>query len=1290
VRPVLQFGILGPFEVRIDGGAPVALGGLRQRALLAVLGLHANEVVSIDRLVDELWGDNPPPTAVHTVQVFVSRLRSALALAGERLVTRRPGYALEVGVDEIDAGLCERLYGSARSALTTGNAANAAELLNEAQALWRGPPLAEFTYEPFAQATIARLEELRLSCREELIEAGLALGRHAELVSDLEALVREQPFRERPRGQLMLALYRCGRQAEALDAFHQARRMLVEELAVEPSGGLRELEQAILRQDASLEAPMAPPPVDAEPSGQDRPTEGEAPPAPVEGDASISATGGRSEAMVRKTATVLVGLLSTVGRADPEMARSVVALAREQAEEIVARHGGAFVAGLGGELVWVFGLPLVKEDDALRALRAADELRTDLGALSAAGPCQLTVRVGVATGEVIAEAGGDLFGEPLTRGISLTQAAQDGEVLLGDPTRRLASNAVRVEPALEGAAWRLLGLVANALAPVRLGSPMFGRDDELASACGAFARAAHSGETHLLTVVGDAGIGKSRLAQELADQLANEATVLIGRCLSYGEGIAFWPLREALTQAAAGESRDAIRGLLDDAEDADVVADIIATSLGLAPAESVGEQVPWAFRRLLEVIASRRPVMLVIEDGHWAEAPLLDLIDYLVDWLTAPVLLLCLARPELLDVRPGWGGGRGCVRSLVLAPLGEEDTLRLLRHQLGERHLSAGESAQILQTAEGNPLFVEQLLRTTAEDPWWDRESQIPATIQSLLAARLDRLGPGERAFIERAALIGREFWPDAVCELLPAEAQPSAGKHLLTLVHRGLIHPDRSTLAGQEQLRFHHILIRDVAYRGTPKALRSELHERFADWIARRGEQYDEFVGYHLEQAFRYRGELGRNDADALALAARAGDHLAVAGRRAVSRGDLNAAVRLLRSSAQMFEAGMRMRPDVLLDLGTALSESGDFRDAQRVMQIALEQAQATSAEGVCARALIELSYQRALVEPSARVQEMLGVAEDAIAVFKRLGDEGGLARAWLHIAKAHWIRCRCGEMEQALEPALRHAEHSGERRERSRILSDLARATVIGPRPVDEGIRRCHAILESAEDDVGLTAVTETMLAVLEAMAGHFEEARTRWERNKRRLEDLGLSVTLAVLQMYRAFIELLAGSPEDAEPEVTAACTVLEGIGDRDRLATTAVLLARLLYAQGQLDKAERYTRISEEAASEDDVVSGVLWRGTRGKVLVRAGKTRLADELVNTAVALAQETDFLMLHADALADRANVRVALSRPQEAVGDLGSAITLYERKGIRVSAQAARRSYESLASDPAVSVSA
>lgn len=1280
-------GILGPFEVRLAGGDPIALGGVRQQALLAILALDANVVVSTDRLIDLLWAESPPSTATHTIHVFVSRLRRALRSAGDRLVTRPPGYLFQVGADELDSERCDHLYALACSKLAGGDAAQAASLLRDALALWRGPALAEFTYEPFAQAAIARFEEQRVACRESFIEAELALGRHVEVIADLEALIHEHPFRERPRAQLMLALYRCGRQADALDAFQQTRRTLLDELAVEPSPLLRELEQAILRQDPSLTAPSSAAPAAGHPptgavmraTPTDR-RDREDRPAPLE--AGFPTT-------VRKTATVLVVRLAAKGNPDPEMERRLIAAARDEIERIASHHGGVSLPSIGADVVGLFGVPLTKEDDALRALRAANQLCAAVADRTASEPTELVVRIGLDTGEVVADAIDDVFGEPLGQAAALALTAEPGEVLVSDATRRMASNAIRVEPALDGRAWRLLALSSD-IPHLRteLARRMVDRKDELSVARGVFTRTVREGDAHILIITGDAGIGKSRLARELIDGLGEEAVVLIGRCLSYGEGIALWPLREALTLAAGGDSADAIQKLIDHAPDAELVADVVAGALGLADTNPAGEQVPWAFRRLLDEFAQRRPLVLAIDDVHSAGLPLLKLVNDLVDWLAAPVLFLCLGRPELFDSRPDWGiedprpdwGTHPRVDVLKLAPLADSEAFELLTDRLGDRRLSDVERDQIVATADGNPLFVEQLLATTAENPWWDEGGGIPATIQTLLSARLDRLGPGERALIQRAALIGREFWPSAVVELLPAEARETAAEHLRSLVRRGLIQPVRRAVGGEEQLRFHHILIRDVAYRSTPKALRGELHERFADWLEAHGDGYQEIVGYHLAEAFRYRSQLERANEDLYALAARAGERLAAAGRRAVSRGDSRASAKLLAGARELFDSAGQARPDVLLELGTALIESGEFAEAESALTTALDVSQSTNDDAHRARALIELSDLHGVVDATARADETQQVADEAIDVFKRLGDEAGLARALLHVADVHWTRCHFADMERVLERALTHAERAGAPRERALILANLARAAVMGPRPVEDAILRCQAMLDRIGDDLMSAVVAEIMLAVLDAMRGEFDDARRRWRVTKARLEEVGRTVTLSSFEMYHALMELMANAPAAVEPDLERAYAALERSHESSRLATISALLARVHCAQGHFMEAERYCAVSAEASTPDDIVSQAVWRGTRARLLARAGDAGSAIELATTAVALAQDTDFLMVSADALCDRADALAHSGRRDAAVADLDAAVTLYARKGMEPAAAAARAVRESL----------
>jgi DNA-binding SARP family transcriptional activator len=1280
--------MLGPIEVRVDGGAPVALGGLRQRALLAVLALRANEVVSTDRLIDELWGEHPPAKAVHTVQVFVSRLRGVLGPAGTRLLTRAPGYVLELAADELDTARFDRLYQAGRGALTDGDAAGASELLREAQALWRGPPLADFTYEPFAQATIAQLEEMRVSCREELIEAQIALGLHANVIPDLEALVREQPLRERAYGQLMLALYRSGRQSDALETYQHARRTLIDELGVEPGPALRDLVGLILDQDASLEperlqrtrASETPPDVADRPQERMDDRRGEDWPTTAPADRA-----GSTE-LHRRISTVLAVRLSTAENVDPERGRSVIAGAAEHLEAAVRRYGGALVSGTArGELLAIFGFPRTREDDAVCALRAADDFRAWIRGDPALGGRTLAARIGVDTGEVVGTGLDDLYGAPVDRALTLASAAAAGEVLLSESTRRVVGAAATTETLDDGPVWRLADIAAQPPALEHSGeAPMLGRDRELAEALDIFARLTADVSAHLLTVVGDPGLGKSRFAHELVDRVEDGAIVLGGRCLAYGDGVTYWPLREAITTIAGGETKQAIASLFTGLPDADVLAEITAAALGLTSGETGSEQVPWAIRRLLENLAENGPVLLVIEDAHWAEDPLLDLVDYLVDWVAAPVMILCLVRPELLDEHPRWRGGHERTHSIVLRPLPDEQGQRLVEHHLHGRELGAAARAHILETAEGNPLFVEQLLAIAGDNPGVTLDRELPATIQRLLAARLDRLGPAERAFVERAALIGREFPVAAVVSLLPAEARRSAEEHVRSLVRRGFIKPDRSTLAGEEQLRFHHILIQDVAYRSTPKALRAELHERYADWLAPRGDTYDEFVGYHLEQAFRHRSELGEGGAAVQALAVRAGEGLAAAGHRAAARGESIAAARLLRSATEMFEAGDRARPDVLLDLGVAMRDCGELREAERVLARSLAAAVDSDSSVLVARAEIEIEALRAVVDPSASIEQGEAVAQRALEVFKAAGDEPGLALALTQIAEGHWARCHFENMEKVLEQALVHAE-GGSGRERMVVLRGIARAVVMGPRPVHEAVPRCRMVLDASQGDVPLTAIAEAMMAVLYAMRGDDDEGRALSEQSQRRVEQLGLHVHAALQLMYRAFVELVSESPQEISGQLMRACDLLVSIGESNRLSTLAALLARLLYIQGRYDDCDRFCRLSSDAAADDDVVSQVLWRGAAGKLLAREGDLASAVQLADSAVAQAQQTDFLLIHGDALRDRAEILVIAREAERAIDDLGMAMALFERKGI-VSLAAKARALRERLNDTAV----
>jgi DNA-binding SARP family transcriptional activator/class 3 adenylate cyclase len=746
----VEFRILGPLEV-LDDGRPVALPGGRGRALLALLILHAGEVVSADRLIDELWGESPPPTATTALQGLVSNLRKRLepARAGgaARAVLRTvpPGYVLATDPARVDANLFRRLLEEAGGAATAERSARLLRALSR----WRGPALAAFTYQPFAQREITALEELRLVAIEERVEADLPLGRHGQLVAELEALVAEHPFRERLRGQLMVALYRAGRQAEALEVYRDARHALAEELGIEPGPGLRQLEGAVLRQDPSL---------DLELSWGTALAAGK-PLHPVPGTAAAEPwlSGER-----RTVTVVFVDLAVSHGAgdgADPEARWRIVARSVDLAADVLRRHGGTVEELVGDVMVGLFGVPVAHEDDALRAVRAAVELREALKAFNEEvgrdRGIQLPIRAGVETGEVVVPVDGSghatASGDAVNVAARLQRAAGEDEILVGEGIRRVLRDAAVLaavegagpdEPGRSLAAWRLVDLVSG-LPPItrRFDAPMVGRTAELARLRAAFERAVRQGTAYRFTVLGDAGIGKSRLAREFAQALSSDARVLTGHCPAYGDGITFWPLREVALQAAGSRGLDGLAELLVGEDDGEWIAAQLAVAIRPTQEPGSANELFPAVRRLFEALAGPRPLVLILEDLHWAEPTFLDLIEYIADWGRAPVFLLCLARPELIEERPAWGAGGRNADTLVLEPLAPTETEKLIADRLVGGTLPPDTLTRIVAVAQGNPLFAEQMVAAFEDEGI----VSLPASVHALLAARLDWLGPAER-----------------------------------------------------------------------------------------------------------------------------------------------------------------------------------------------------------------------------------------------------------------------------------------------------------------------------------------------------------------------------------------------------------------------------------------------------------------------------------------------------------------------------------------------------------------
>jgi DNA-binding SARP family transcriptional activator len=710
----VEFRILGPLEV-CEHGRSLQVGGAKQRALLAVLLLSPNRVVSTDRLIDAVWDERPPETAAKSIHVYVSQLRRVLGR--ERIETRAPGYLLRLDPGELDLHRCEALLEEAKR--RDPDAASAK--LREALALWRGPALADFGEAGFAQREAARLEELQLTCLEARLDADLARGRAGELVGELERLVADYPLRERLRAQLMLALYRSGRQSEALEAYQAARRALVDELGIEPGRGLRELEQAILRQDPRLELDLPAEDPGAVATARSRPKT-----ADNGGPAVVARPPEPAQAnrQVRKTVTVVFADVSPADDLlDPELLRSATARSLEEMRQVLERHGGSVEKLIRGPLTAVFGIPVVHEDDPLRAVRAAAEMRELWAALAEDigddRPLRLSLRTGVSTGEVVTggSRGGDVVGHAVTVAARLQQVARPGEILIAAETHRFVRDAVLAERADDetaAPAFRLLGLLPGGPGePSRFGSPLVGRVREQRRLLDAFEQAIADRSCQLFTILGTAGVGKSRLVQEVLTDLNERALVIRGRCLPYGEGITYWPLVEAVKDAAALDesasadaSRRKLAELLEGEDDADLIAQRVAELVGMTEAVEEAEERSWAVRSFFEALARRQPLAVVFDDIHWGQPTFLELVEHVTDSARGvPLLIVCIARPELLDVHPGWGGGKLNATTILLEPLSEDESAQLIDNLAGEE-LDTATRRRVISAAEGNPLFV--------------------------------------------------------------------------------------------------------------------------------------------------------------------------------------------------------------------------------------------------------------------------------------------------------------------------------------------------------------------------------------------------------------------------------------------------------------------------------------------------------------------------------------------------------------------------------------------------------
>jgi DNA-binding SARP family transcriptional activator len=925
----LELRVLGPVEVVVDG-AVRRIGSPIQRTLLSLLLTPPNEVVTTDRIIDVLWSENPPD-ARRKLWFHVSKLRGILHPSGAEtaqdaiLAARPTGYAIRIEPDRLDATRFERLARSGRAALED-DPARAAELLRQALGLWRGEPFADVVHEDAVSAEVARLNELRLAALEDRLEADLALGRAGELIPELERLVAEQPFREKLRGKLMLALYRAGRQADALAAYRQTRRTLVEELGIEPSERLSELHRRILDHDPVLAGKRYPPSRAAAP---------------------------REE---RKIVTLFFAdLLDLTARAeplDPEDVHAFLSPYHARIRSELERFGGTVEKFSGDAVAALFGVPAAHEDDPERAVRAALAIRDWMIAQGDA----LRARIAIATGEALVMLGALAsereplaVGEVVRTAADLRDAASVDGVLVDEQTFRQTRDAIEYRKAAPIAAavqsepvsvWEAIRPLARPRADLsRHRTPFVGRERELAALQERLAWAHSQRSPQLVTIFGVPGIGKSRLVSELSHAAAGADEALTwrqGRSLPYGDGVSFWALGE-MVKAEAGvlesdpiprverKLGNAVRRIVEDAAEVRRIATSLGPLIGLGGEETTtadrGETFA-AWRHFLEALAEQRLLVVVFEDLHWADDALLDFVDELLDHVSGvPLLVVATARPELLERRPGWAGGKPNALTTSLQPLSETDTTRLVAALLEETAVPTEAHATLLARSGGNPLYAEQLCRILVEH---GRLEELPGTLHGIVAARLDALADVEKQLLQDAAVVGNVFWTGAV-EAIRGIARRDADELLRALVRKEFIQQARrSSVAGDTEYAFRHELLRDVAYGEIPRADRAERHRRAADWIDSLGRPDDhaELLAHHYLAALEYAAVTG----DDVVIVRRAAQALHHAGLRAIRLSANERAAehfsRAIALTEQLPEGDERNRTEakLQLQLGVAL----------------------------------------------------------------------------------------------------------------------------------------------------------------------------------------------------------------------------------------------------------------------------------------------------------------------------------------------------------------------------------
>jgi class 3 adenylate cyclase len=947
----------------------------------------------------------------------------------------------------------------------------------------------------------------------------------------------------------------------------------------------------------------------------------------------------------RKVVTILfcdvVGSTALGESTDPEALRARMRRYFGDLRGIVERHGGVVEKFVGDAVMAVFGIPTAHEDDALRAVRAASEMRA---AISEHG---LEARIGVNTGEVVVGGGDDTLvtGDAVNVAARLEQAAVPGEALIGAETRALVRDAVRIEAVeplvLKGKsspvqAYRLIEVLPDAAPLARHPeTPLVGRERERRRLWRDYEDAVADRTCRLFTLLGPAGIGKSRLVADFLEQVGGSADVLRARCLSYGEGITYWPLVEILV------------------------------AIGVEPASVMGTSPPetqLAFRRLLESRAAERPQVVVVDDLQWAEPVFIDLVEHVADLSRdAPIFLLCIARTELLDVRPEWGGGKVNATSLLLEPLDAEECAELMERLVPDPPLDDEWRERITAASAGNPLFVEEMLAMVREHG--DGEIAVPPTIHALLQARIDSLDGDVRVVMERGAIEGEIFHRGAVAELAPDPVRREVETHLATLVRKELIRSAQPTFPQDEGFRFRHLLIRDAAYESLPKTTRAELHERFADWLATHDlVESDEIVGYHLEQAHRYRAELDPHDPGLTELGRRSAGHLASAGSGAMDRGDWGAARGLLRRARHLLPEDSDERALLAPDLALALQEVGENVEALAVA----EEAATASDPVIRARgevALAEVSF----FHRHDSVDEFRERADTAREMLERADDDLGLANYWRAHGFSFWSRLQAEQARGSWERGLSHAEAAGARRMEVELGNMIMSALLLGPTPISEALPRAETALAEATPFSVTEASALRGVGTLLSCLGETDRGRELHARGRAIFREAGMLVSAAGWSMSDGEIEWRAGNLEAQEQVLREAVDVLDGLGDQFFFSTVALCLVNCLLLRRPPDDEEvvALAAFARERSLPGDLVNFVYLDGIEGRSAAYRGAAEEGLRLARSGAETADTTDNFDVRSAAWYALAETAQLAGEPGEAGRAAATSIEIRTAKG-------------------------